>query len=80
MRIRKIITKPGDDHDGVHTSGGVQAVVSANVGSTRPSRTRVSSRQRIVQRDGRTEVHEHQVHEEHEGDEHERDEDDGATT
>ena len=59
MKIRKIISKPFQ-HDSEEGSiaGSVNAVVSANVNEPGESHTRVSSRQRIVQRNGRTEVFE----------------------
>ncbi len=59
MKFKKIISKPFR-HEGEDASvaGGVNAVVSANVNEPGKSHTRVSSRQRIVQRNGRTEVFE----------------------
>jgi len=59
VKIRKIISKPFQ-HDSEEGSiaGSVNAVVSANVNEPGESHTRVSSRQRIVQRNGRTEVFE----------------------
>ena len=59
MKFRKIISKPfqQDGKDG-SVAGGINAVVSANVNEPGKSHTRVSSRQRIVQRNGRTEVFE----------------------
>ncbi len=59
MKIKKIISKPFRHEDeNVSAAGGVNAVVSANVNEPGSSQTRVSSRQRIVQRNGRTEVFE----------------------
>lgn len=56
MTKRKIISEPVDiDHDGVRIVGGINAVVTANVGKSHTNAS-VSSRQRIVQRDGRTEI------------------------
>ena len=49
MRIRKVIRRRLGD------SGAVNAVVAANVNEPGPSVVRVSSKQRIVQRSGRTE-------------------------
>jgi hypothetical protein len=70
MKIRKIISKAVDEsRDGVSTVGGVNAVVSANVGEP-GGRTvsRVSSRQRVVQRQGRTtRIEEHHVDTDPEG-------------
>ncbi len=59
MKIRKVISKPFSHTDeDVNVAGGINAAVSANVNEPGPSHTRVSSRQRIVQRNGRTEVFE----------------------
>jgi len=49
MKIRKVIRRRLGD------SGAVNAVVAANVNEPGPSVVRVSSKQRIVQRSGRTE-------------------------
>lgn len=59
MKIRKQVSKPfrHEDED-VSVAGAVNAVVSANVNEPGAGHTRVSSRQRIVQRNGRTEVFE----------------------
>ena len=58
MRIRKTIDKPiRYQRDGINVVGGINAHVSANVsegGSV--SGTSVRSRNRIVQRNGRTEI------------------------
>jgi hypothetical protein len=65
MKIRKVINEPIDEeHDGVSIAGGVNAVVSANVGE-KGERNKVSTRQRtrIVQRGGKTEVFEQEVEE-----------------
>ena len=57
MKIRKVIRKELDhDADGVHVAGAVNAVVAANVNESGDSHTRVSSRQRIVQRKGKTTI------------------------
>ncbi|HWB72600.1 MAG TPA: hypothetical protein VG452_10295 [Egibacteraceae bacterium] len=62
MRFRKVVNRPVEvDEDGVRVAGGVNAVVSANVNERGPSRSRVSSRQRIVQRGGKTVVDEREV-------------------
>ena len=56
MKIRKLINKRLEhDADGVQISGAVNAAVSANVNEP-GSTTHASSRQRIVQREGRTVV------------------------
>ena len=39
-------------------TGGVNAVIAANVGDAGSTRTSVTSRQRIVQKDGKTHVYE----------------------
>ena len=63
MKFKKVINERIDEKkDGVNVAGGVNAVISANVGES-GSKTSVSSRQRIVQRDGKTEVFEHEVRE-----------------
>lgn len=57
MKIRKVIRKELDhDADGVHVAGAVNAVVAADVNESGDSHTRVSSRQRIVQRKGKTTI------------------------
>ncbi|HVM00312.1 MAG TPA: hypothetical protein VM324_13555 [Egibacteraceae bacterium] len=62
MRIRKVINKPIDvEREGARIAGAVNAVVAANVNEPGRSVSRVSSRQRIVQRNGRTEVHEQRI-------------------
>ena len=54
MNIRKVISRRiRKQADGVDLAGDVNAVISANVGE-RGSVTRTSSKQRIVQRSGRT--------------------------
>jgi hypothetical protein len=54
MKIRKLINKRLEhDEDGVQVAAAVNAAVSANVNEP-GSTTRASSRQRVVQRDGRT--------------------------
>lgn len=64
MRFKKVIRRVLDEHrDGVDIAGGVNAVVAVNDGEDGTT-TRVSSRQRIVQRDGETVVHEEEtIHE-----------------
>ena len=56
MRVRKVINEKleGDDGSSVHAAGAVNAIASANVNESAPSRSRVSSRRRVVQRDGKT--------------------------
>jgi hypothetical protein len=57
MRLRKIIRKTiRRSGPGGTVAGGVNVVVAANVDEPGNSRTSVSSRQRVVQRGGRTEV------------------------
>ena len=68
MKFRKVINEPIDvDEDGVRVTGGVNAVVNANVNEP-GSDSHVSSKQRVrvVQRGGRTETLE--VESETEGD------------
>jgi hypothetical protein len=57
MRFQEVIAK-AIRRSGRHGSvaGSVNAVVSANVGEPGRTRTTVSSRQRVVQRNGRTVV------------------------
>jgi hypothetical protein len=57
MRLRKIIRKSiRRSGPGGTVAGGVNVVVAANVDEPGNARTSVSSRQRVVQRGGRTEV------------------------
>ena len=59
MKIRKVIAENVNHEDkDVNAAGGLNAVVSASVNEQGANRSRVSSRQRIVQRNGRTEVFE----------------------
>lgn len=59
MKIRKQVTKYVlHSEDGVNVVGSINAAVAADVNEPGPSRTKVSSRQRIVQRNGKTEVFE----------------------
>ena len=63
MKVRKVISRDleheVEDKDGkVSVAGSLSAVLSANVNEPGSQRVRVSSRRRIVQRDGRTEVFE----------------------
>jgi len=65
MKLRKVISRNLEDEVGnedgdVNMAGSINAVVSANVNEPGTHRTSVSSRQRIVQRNGRTEVFEEQ--------------------
>jgi hypothetical protein len=56
MRFVKVIQRRIQGRDGgVDVKGGVNATVAANVGE-RGATTQVSSKQRIVQRSGRTDV------------------------
>jgi hypothetical protein len=62
MRVRKVVSQPIDVKvDGIHFSGGITAAMAAAVNETGTNGLRVSSRRRIVQRNGRTEVSEHHV-------------------
>ena len=57
MKFRKIINKTfGTQDDDVNVAGHVTGAVNANVGEKGAQRTRVSSKVRVVQRDGVTEV------------------------
>jgi hypothetical protein len=57
MNVRKVVQKTiRRSADGTEAVGSVNAAVAANVNEPGRSRTHVSSRQRIVQRGGRTEV------------------------
>ncbi len=59
MKFRKIINKAfGSQDDDVNVAGQVTGAVNANVGERGSQRTRVSSKVRVVQRDGVTEVSE----------------------
>lgn len=54
VKIRKVIQRRiRHEGDGVNLSGDVNAAISANVNEPGPSRTHVSTRQRVVQRSGR---------------------------
>ncbi len=58
MKIRKVVSRAfGHDDRDSNVAGAINAAVSADVNEA-GSRSRVSSRQRIVQRNGRTEVFE----------------------
>lgn len=63
MKVRKVVRKEIDhDSDGARVTGGVNAVIAANVNEPGPNHTRVSSRQRIVQTSGKTTVtEEHEI-------------------
>jgi hypothetical protein len=59
VRLRKVIQRHiRRDADGVSVAGGLQAIVSANVGEPGTTETKTRSHTRIVQRNGRTEVFE----------------------
>ena len=59
MKIRKVIQKQlRGAGEGKGTVGSVNAAIAANVNEPGHSHTHVSSKQRIVQRGGRTVVHE----------------------
>jgi hypothetical protein len=64
MNIRKLISRQirGDD-DGVNVAADVNAVFAANVNEGSPSTNKVSrhTRTRVVQRGGKTVVHETEV-------------------
>lgn len=54
-KIRKVVRRTIEQRDdGTHTITGVNAAIAANVGEGGSTSTRSSSRQRIVQRSGRT--------------------------
>jgi len=62
MKIRKVINKPfRRKGEGVDVAGAVNAVIAADVGEGGGSHSRVTSRQRIVQRGGKTVVNESSV-------------------
>lgn len=62
MKIRKVIRKPlGSDEDGLRVAGAVNAAVAANVNEPGSQAVSSSSRQRIVQSSGRTEIYEENV-------------------
>jgi ribosomal protein L31E len=53
VKIRKVIHRRlRHKQEGVNVSGDVNAAISANVNEPGPSRTHVSTRQRVVQRSG----------------------------
>ena len=59
MKLRKVIQKTIRHRDGgTDVAGNINAAVAANVNEPGRSHTHVSSKQRIVQRGGRTEVFE----------------------
>jgi hypothetical protein len=61
VRIHKVLSQTfRKAARGVNVAADVDAVVSANVGESKTSRTHVSSRKRVVQRSGRTVVSEEQ--------------------
>jgi hypothetical protein len=54
VKIRKLIQRRlRHEREGMNVSGDVNAAISANVNEPGPSRTHVSTRQRVVQRSGR---------------------------
>ena len=60
MKFRKVINEPIEhDEDGVSVTGGVNAVISANVNESGDSSVSNKQKVRVVQRNGRTEVFEH---------------------
>jgi hypothetical protein len=62
MRIHKVFKRELKSRiKGIRAAGGLNAVVSGNVNEPGSTRTRVSSRQRIVQRGGRTVVESEEV-------------------
>lgn len=62
MRFRKVINEPVDEeHEGVRVTGGINAVIAANVNDQGSSVTSVSSKQKIVQKNGKTEVFEQTI-------------------
>jgi hypothetical protein len=62
MKIRKVFKEQLKSRmKGVNAASSVNAVVSANVNEPGSTRTRVSSRQRVVQRGGRTHVESEEV-------------------
>jgi hypothetical protein len=57
MKIRKVFKKTVTGGDGdSNVAGGFHAVIAANVGESGRSKSSVSSRQRIVQKSGKTTV------------------------
>ncbi|MFN2594980.1 MAG: hypothetical protein ABR579_08860 [Actinomycetota bacterium] len=65
MRFRKVINKPIEKEiDGVSVKGGINAVIAANVNEEGSSVTSVSSKQKIVQKYGKTETFEQTIDEE----------------
>jgi len=57
VKVKKVVRKEIDhDADGVHVAGGINAVIAANVNESGSTHTRVSSRRRIVQKNGKTMV------------------------
>ena len=59
MNLRKIVQRRiRKEADGVGVAADVNAAVAANVNEPGPSHTHVSTRQRIVQRSGKTQVDE----------------------
>jgi hypothetical protein len=65
MKYRKVINKKLDDSsDGVNVAGGINAVIAANINEPGTTHTSVSSKQTIVQKNGKTYVHEEESREE----------------
>ncbi len=62
MKINRVIQrKVRRNEDGVSVAADVNATIAANVNESKGQHTRVSSYQRVVQRNGRTIVSERQV-------------------
>ena len=62
MKINRVIQrKVRRNEDGVSVAADVNATIAANVNESKGQHTRVSSYQRVVQRNGRTIVSEQQV-------------------
>ena len=59
VKVRKLIQRRlRHENEGMNVSGDVNAAISANVNEPGPSRTHVSTRQRVVQRSGRRQADE----------------------
>ncbi len=62
MKINRVIQrKVRRNEDGVSVAADVNATIAANVNESKGQHTRVSSHQRVVQRNGRTIVSEQRV-------------------
>lgn len=65
MRIKKVFNKKLEGgEEGVSVAGGINAAVAANVNEPGPTSTSVKTRQRIVQKNGKTVIHESETREE----------------